>query len=94
MRKAGNNSEAGHGFEAWRQGYKLGTTLCNPDLLFLLVNADANITLQMDEYEGIEGTDSAVTVCSELLAGILERGVTVSLTTSDVTASAGECMTA
>lgn len=47
------------------------------------------MSLQLSEYEGLEGSDANVTVCSELLAGILERGVTVDISTSDITAVAG-----
>ena len=50
---------------------------------------DANVTLQMMEYEALEGSDVNVTVCSELTAGILERGITVNISTSDLTAVAG-----
>ena len=51
---------------------------------------DANVSLQFSDYEGLEGSDASVMVCSELTAGILERGVTVDLSTSDITAIAGK----
>ena len=54
------------------------------------MSADANVTLQMEEYDVLEGTDDAALVCAELTAGILERGVTVNISTSDLTAVAGE----
>ena len=48
------------------------------------------MSLQFAYYEGLEGSDASVMVCSELTAGILERGVTVDLSTSDITAIAGK----
>ena len=43
----------------------------------------------MLEYEGLEGSDANVMVCSELTAGVLERDITVSISTNDLTALAG-----
>ena len=48
------------------------------------------MSLQFPEYEGLEGSDASVMVCTELLDGILERGVSVDLSTSDITAIAGK----
>ena len=47
---------------------------------------DANVTLQMAEYEVLEGDDEVATVCVELTEGVLERGVTVAVSTNDDTA--------
>ena len=47
------------------------------------------MSLQFAEYGGLEGSDLNVTVCSELIAGVLERGITVDISTSDITAMAG-----
>ena len=44
----------------------------------------------MDAYEAMEGTDGEVVVCAKLVEGILERGVTVNVSTSDLTALAGK----
>lgn len=40
----------------------------------------------MQEYEVLEGFDAAAMVCVELTNGILERGVTVMSSTTDITA--------
>ena len=48
------------------------------------------MTLQLEEYNVLEGYDTQATVCSELTAGLLERGVSVALSTSDLTALAGK----
>ena len=58
-----------------------------------IIPIDANVSLQFSEYEGLEGSDASVEVCSELTAGILERGVTVQLSTADITATASETRT-
>ena len=50
------------------------------------MTADANVTLQREEYEVLEGNDEVATLCAELTGGILERGVVVSMSTSDDTA--------
>ena len=47
------------------------------------------MTLQKPEYEGLEGSDANVMVCSELTAGVLERDITVSISTNDLTALEG-----
>lgn len=54
--------------------------------LFDHLTADANVTLRRREYEVLEGYDELVTVCAELVEGILERGVAVAISTSDDTA--------
>ena len=54
--------------------------------MFDHLTADANVTLQSEEYEVLEGYDEVATVCVELTEGILERGVAVAMSTSDDTA--------